>query len=336
MKKLSITSFAQHLNNPLNENLYLIHGDERFFFDQLLQSIENRVFSNKADKDLNHHVFYGTEASEGEILSACMSYPMLAKNKLVVVKEFDKMVISDEESFLKYIVSPQSSTILVLLAEKLGRKKFYMDILNAAVSVECKNLRDREVYQWSLDKFKSARIKTDKDSIVFLVENIGLNLLRLNLEIDKIINFLGPEETLTVEKVSQITGFTRDVNIFNFQKVLGSRDLKASIQVGLHLLEQGTAMAAMLPMVFNFFRRMWIVKQLAAKNKTRPQILSEVGGNEYAYRDIFASYNQFSFGHLELIFVKLLEAETFLKSSQKSEPSILTLLIYYICTDKNN
>jgi DNA polymerase-3 subunit delta len=336
MKRISVNSFSSYFNHTLEESLFVIYGEERYFFNMLLEKIEDAVFKNKADKDLNYHVFYGTESSISDILSACLSFPMLADHKLVVIKEFDKLPVFDKDSFLKYISNPQPSTILVLIADKFGGNKFYNDILNQAVSVNCKNLSNGEVYQWSVERFKAAEIKSNKESIAFLIENIGPNLSRLDLEIEKIINFLGSDQLLTIEIVSQITGFAREVNIFNFQKVLAVKDLKTGLKIGYHLLEQGQSMAAILPMVFIFFRRVWIVKQLINRNNSQNEILEMLGGTSYSYRDIFASHGNFSYQHLELIFEKLLEAELQLKTSQKSPESILTILSYFICNFANN
>lgn len=336
MKQVSLSSFNKFIEGPIKDNLFVIYGEERFFHDSLLAKIEERHFDNKADKDLNYHIFYGNESSVSEILSACLSFPMFAERKLVVVKEFDSLQISDKESFLKYISNPQSTTTLVLIAEKFGSNKFQKEIISKAVSTQCRNLTTGDIYQWSSEKFKNAKIDASKDSIAFLVENIGTNLLRLNLEIEKIKNYLGPDESLTLDKVSRITGFTRDVNIFNFQKSLAAKNLKSCLKIGYHLLEQGESMAAILPMIFIFFRRMWVVKQLLDKNHSESAILRQLGGSSYAYRDIFATHSNFNYQHIHIIFEKLLEAEVQLKTSQKSPESILTILSYFICNFQKN
>jgi len=336
MNQISVAAFSKYLEKPLNDNLIVVYGDELFFFDSILDQIENAVFKNKSDKDLNYHLFYGSEASASEVLSACLSYPMLSEKKLVIVKEFDQLQIADKASFLKYIDKPQQSTILVLTAERFGGNKFHKEILSKSTAINCKNLSSSDIYQWSLQKLKEHNIIADKESIVFLIENIGSNMLRLNLEIEKIKNYIGQGQNLTIQNISQITGFTREVNIFNFQKVLASKNLKTSLTVGYHLLEQGESLAAILPMLFIFFRRMWAVKQLLLKSHTQKQILEILGGNPYAYKDIFTACKNFSFQHLQFLFEKLLEAERYLKTTQKSAESILTILCYHICNFKKN
>jgi len=336
MKEFTPFSIDSYLKEPVQDNLFVIHGEERLFFDQIVKKIEQSVFKNPADKDLNYNIFYGSESSLPEIINTCMSFPMLSEKKLIVVKEFDKLEITDPDSFLKYLKKPQPSSILVLISEGLGRTNFSGELLKHAINVNCKRLYEKDVYHWVQQKFNELNIKTDKESIVFMVENIGLNLMRLNLEIEKIRNYMPAGQRLTMPQVSQITGFSRDVNIFNFQKVLAARDLKSSLTVGTHLLEQGNVLAAILPALYTFFKRFWLIKESLEKQLSYQQIVHELGGNPYAYKDIFACQENFTVPHLKLILRKLLEADLQLKTSQKKPESIITIMCYFICNFEKN
>jgi len=330
-QEITIYSFNKHINDLKNKNLIILHGDERYFFDLFLKKIEENIFRDKAEKDLNYHQFSGFENSISEILAACLSFPMLADKKMVVVKDFDKIKLNDKDSFLKYIQHPQPSTVLVLAAEKFSNIKFYMDIMKLASSIKCRSLTHDEIYKWTNNKFQEANIEASKECIAFLIENIGNNLLRLNLEIEKIINYLSPEKALTLDIVSQLIGFTKEVNFFNFQRSLASRDLSSSLKIGLQLIEQGSSLAAILPMLFIFFRRLWVVKHLMAKRYSQNQILQKLSGSRYAYFDIFNSVENFSYQQIIMIMEKLEEAELQLKTSLKTNDSILTMLCFYIC-----
>jgi len=97
------------------------------------------------------------------------------------------------------------------------------------------------------------------------------------------------------------------------------------------LLEQGETINSILPMIFLFFRRMWIVHELKMSGKSESQILKELGGSSYYYKDIFNSLDNFTKEKFFYIFEQLELSEIQLKTSQKHEESILTMLIYNIC-----
>ena len=331
MPQVSATNFGRFLAGNPDAALYLFHGEERFFFEELLERIISHVVPAKADRDFNLQQFYGTENSLGEILSACVAFPMFAGKKLVVVKEFDKLAIPEPDSLLQYIKNPPGSTILVLTAEKLPGTKLYKQLFENAVSVNCRSLSTGDLYQWVEDKLKQAEVTSDRNTIAFLVENIGNNLLRLNLELEKLIIYTGTPGNLDFDTVSLVTGFTRDVSIFNFQKALGNRDLNNSLKTGIQLLEQGEALAAILPMIVNFFRRIWVVKFLSKKGHNRKKILGQLNGHPYAYNDIFNSIGNFSENEILTILKTLEEGEIDLKTSLKKDLSILTMVCYHIC-----
>ncbi len=331
MPQVSVAQFRRFLSGDPESSIYVFYGEERFFFDELLVQLSDFVFKNKSDRDLNYHQFYGTENTVGEVLSACVSYPMFADRKLVVVKEFDKLGMTDTESFIKYIHNPHPSTLLVLMAEKWQKTKIFIEIQQNAVVVNCRTLSMGDLYNWVENKLTTAGIQFEKPTIGFLIENIGYNLLRLNLELEKLISYVGTGGKINIDKISAITGFTRDVSIFNFQKALGSRDLHKSLETGLLLLEQGVMLSAILPMLGNFFRRIWVVKYLNRKNQSQKKILEQLNGHPYAYNDIFASIGNFNDQQIELILKMLEESELLLKTSMKKELSILTMVCYHIC-----
>ncbi len=331
MKKLSVTSFSKYLATAPPDILYIFYGEERFFIDQLIMELENFIFKEQPDKQINCHTFYGTENNLGEIISTCMSYSMFGTKKLVVVKEFDKFKSNALDSLIKYVLHPQKSTVLVFTAEKWGKTKVYQEILEQAVSVPCHPLREEQVYDWLYNKVKNANIKAERESILFLIENIGSNLLRLNTEIDKILSYIGPGGKLTMDLAAQLTGFSREVNIFNFQKSLAEKKLEPSLKIGMQLLEQGEVLAGILPMLYGFFRKIWMVRSLRAQKLNTNQILERLDGKMYFYKDIFVAEQKFTLEQIKNVMERLLDAEVQIKTSQKPMESILTMLCYYIC-----
>jgi len=331
MADISIKKFTEHLEKRELSNLYLFYGPETYFQDMFVSILEKKIIPDAASKDFNYHLYYANDVSVNEIIGTCLSFPMMSEKKLVIVKHFDKLNIEDKDNFIKYIKNPQKSTILVLTAEAWGKTKFHNELINESVSVHCKTLYEKEVYNWVKSQFNERKIQADEESIAFLVENIGYNLLRLNLEIEKLSNCVADGQQLSQKLISEITGFSRDVNIFNFQHELGKKNLKNSLQLGLKLLEQGESLASIFPMIFLFFKRMWIVKEMINMGMGQNKILSELKGNAYYYKDIFNSHKIFSASQFRIIFKHLEEAELLLKTSQKREESILTMIIYNIC-----
>jgi DNA polymerase-3 subunit delta len=334
MKQLTISSFLSYLKKPDQGHQFVIYGEEAYFFDYLLKQMLDEIFSHPGDKELNYHLFYGSETNVSNILSACLSYPMMATGKLVVVKEFEQLTIQDKESFLKYLERPQPTTTLVLMASRWGMTRFHQQILENCISVRCNRLKESELYSWTGKRFKNNGVDISEEAVAFLIENIGQNLQRLDLEIIKVINYIKPKTIVDLSEISQITGFSREVNVFSLQKELAAKRLKSGLSLGMRLLEQGESLAALLPLLFIFFRRMLLVKELVLKKYNRKQILEKVAGNAYLYNDIFTNVNNFTSDEIMAVIESIETAELDYKTTQKPDLSILTMLCYKICSKK--
>ena len=144
MPEVSIQQFSKYLEKEELSNLYLFWGTETYFHDLFVSQLENKVTPDAASKDFNYHSYYANDVSINEVISTCLSFPMMSEKKLVIVKHFDKMTIDDKDAFLKYIQNPQKSTILVLTAETLGKTKFHHELLKAAEISAFGNLKESD------------------------------------------------------------------------------------------------------------------------------------------------------------------------------------------------
>jgi len=332
MKELNPQAFGAYLDKSDIPPVIVIFGPETFFHDEILEKIEEQVFTNKAEKDFNYEIFYGPESEYIQIISSCTAFPMMSSKKMVVVKQFEKLKIDNQEILLKYIKDPQNSSVLVLDSEQWPKKKFYEEIRSNSICVNCRHLNDAPLFKWVQSKFVEQDIQIPVEALSFLIENTGSDLIRLKIEIEKILNFIKPEKSIDKKKISEITGFSREFDVYTLQKTLGKKDLKKSLKTGLSLLEHGNNLAAILPIIYLFFQKLWIIKYLKERGKNQPAILREVNGLEYQWREAFAGVENYSIETIIHALEEILKSEILLKTSQKSEKSILSLLLFHICS----
>ena len=90
--------------------VYLLHGEEYFFLEQLLSAIEKQVL-DESTRSFNHHVFYGKETNVMDVISVAKRFPMMADKQLVVVKEAQHVRQADQ--IVSYLEQPLESSVLV-------------------------------------------------------------------------------------------------------------------------------------------------------------------------------------------------------------------------------
>jgi DNA polymerase-3 subunit delta len=66
--------------------IYVIHGDESFFIDQLADAFEDQVLT-ESEKSFNQFVLFGKDQTMGSVISYARRYPMMAEKQVIIVKE---------------------------------------------------------------------------------------------------------------------------------------------------------------------------------------------------------------------------------------------------------
>src|SRR5690606_37527965 len=91
--------------------VYILHGDEEFFIDEICETIENHLIPPDF-KDFNQVILYGNEVQGGRVAAECRRFPMMAEHVLVMVKEAQQL--KDLASLTTYLEKPLPSTVLVM------------------------------------------------------------------------------------------------------------------------------------------------------------------------------------------------------------------------------
>src|SRR5690606_25037591 len=121
--------------------IYLLHGEEAHYIDEICAVIENTVL-NDSQKGFDQTILYGKDVDFSTIISAANRYPMMSDYQVILVKEAQGLKWKGEEDvemLRKYVENPTPTTILVF-AYKYSkfdkRTKLYKSIEKAGVAFE--------------------------------------------------------------------------------------------------------------------------------------------------------------------------------------------------------
>ena len=100
--------------------VYLIVGEDALKRDTVMKRLRARL-SSMGDLSFNADEFDGETAQGGDIVTACNTVPFASPVRLVEVRAADKLKKADAEQLVSYLGSPNGSTVLALVAEKLAK-----------------------------------------------------------------------------------------------------------------------------------------------------------------------------------------------------------------------
>ena len=241
--------------------IYILMGDESFYIDKISDYIAENVLQPE-ERDFNQTILFGADTSAAQIADLAREYPMMASNRVVIIKE--AQALRSTEALEKYFEKPVSSTILVL-CHKNGtidrRKKIIDRALTHGVVFESKKLNERELPGFIDTYLKRKSATTDRKAAEMIAEHVGPDLNRLTSELDKVLLSL-PEHDRRVspEVVEEQIGISKDFNAFELKSAVIHRDVyKANLIIKyFNNNPKAGSIHSVIPLLFNFFQNLMV------------------------------------------------------------------------------
>lgn len=297
--------------------VYLLHGEESFFIDELARYFEQGFLPEKA-RDFNLFVFYGKEVNLGHIVSYARRFPVMHSHQLILIKDFHAVPdLQRQESVSlleNYLEAPLSSTVLVL-CHKNGwidkRKRLYKLIEQQGVVVESKPLYDNQVPQWIESYITKRNARIEPAAVQLLFEHVGNNLSRLSQEINKILlNFNAqPDVVIESRHVQEQVGISREYNAFELQRAIGAKQWAKSIKIIHYAAGNPKLMAAIptLALLCSYFQKLMLIH--FSTDHSEKHLATLLGVHPFFVKEYLQASRLYSLPELFAIIRILLEAD---------------------------
>jgi len=316
--RMTAAELLKDLKNRKYKPVYLLHGEEPYYIDEVSDFMENKVLSD-AEKGFNQTVFYGKDTDIMTVLNASKRYPMMADYQVVLVKEAQDMKWGSEDAdkkgmnpLLSYLENPLASTILVF-CYKYGkfdkRKKTYKAIEKNGVIVESTPLYDNKVPGWIEDFVIAKGFKINQQATFMLSEYLGNDLSKIANELEKLMLNIAQGQEISLKLVQDNIGISREYNVFELQTALSKKDVYKANQI-INYFEanpRSNPIVLVLGNLNNFFSKVLVYHYV--KDKSPQNLARELGVNPYFIKDYEQAARTYNYGKTMQIISYLRECD---------------------------
>ena len=322
------------INNGKLSPIYLIHGDESFFSDNLINAIINSsVKADAVDFDLKKiYSKKSDENQENEVVDFLKRYPLVGDFNLIVVKD-SKNLSNDFNLINSYIENLNNKSILVLSFNSSidKRKKVYKNCLKYGIVFESKKIYDSQVYQWIEQQSKEKSINLHPNSIKIIADFVGNDLSQIDNELEKLQLNSNKDQVIRPEEVENIIGFSKEYNFFELTKEIGKNNYRKSQDLISYMLKNSKKypIPVIIGAIYSFFNKLFIYHSLENKNEASKTL----GVNPYFIEEYKRASVYYPMKRISKIFNFLLEADKRSKGidfDATNHEGILNELIYKI------
>lgn len=319
------TAFRHRNYKPL----YFLFGEERFLIEELQRLLLTHALAPH-ERDFNLDIVYGAEAEAPAVLSLCAGYPMMAERRVVVVRDFEKL--KDNQLFTAYAERP-NPTAVVLLA--CGTKPNlsahpYRALKQHAAWAEFKPLYENQMPGWIQKRVQAQGYRIEPEAVQMLADFVGTNLQAAVVEIDKLITYAAPRQTLTADDVVHASGQTREFNVFELQRAVGETRLADALRIADRMLQQASNARSeclmMISVLTGFFTKLWKLGVCQAKRMPEPAMAARIGVPPFFIKEYLFSLRRFGPEAIERAFAALLAADFELKGGSGRDERLVLML----------
>ncbi|MBC7421197.1 MAG: DNA polymerase III subunit delta [Bdellovibrio sp.] len=240
--------------------IYFLFGDEPYLLNQCTHRFKFSVLDENT-VDFNYSLFYAADADVTNIKDAVETLPVFTSHRLVILKNAHELKDSELLELQPLFDNPVESTVFVILAEKVDkRKKAIKTLLDNAFCVEFKKPYDNQVPQWISYLCQNINLKISTEAIHRLHRLVGNNLTELENQISKIQDYIGDRTQIELTDVNSVVSFSREESVFDFTKAIGQKDRVKALEQLVSLMDQGQNEVAIISLLARHMRLLLTVR----------------------------------------------------------------------------
>ncbi len=304
-------SLYREFEDGLPGSLYYLWGEESCFLEDALSRFIDIVVAS-APRDFNYDVFDSSSETPA-ILNAAATLPLMAKRRLVVLRDFHLFPAPLVKKLTPYLREPSESTCMVIFSRKAPKAS-----LKLTWKVYPLNIKERDIPAWLKHAAAKKGIRLADDAVDCLIEFIGYDIGLLIMEIEKLA--ISGDGIIRGEDIVHTTGMMRSYTSFDLIDALITGQRSRAFRI-LKTIFAGGGMEA--PVILGTLN--WHYKQFYSLWLNRGKRPAKM--REKTHRALVKYLPAFTEEDFYRIFRSLHEADTGIKTSARPGLVLEVLLV---------
>lgn len=279
------------------QNLYLLYGDEEYLKQQYKKKLISALV-NDGDT-MNFARYEGKDARQKSIVDFAETVPFLAKPvgpdgkqyRVILIEESGLGDVSasktknstrDEDIILDYLSEIPEFTIFIFVETKAnGNYRLFKAAKSYKRDINMTKPNEADLQRWIGGRLKANGKQMKRDAWDRFLIMTGESMNNMEMELEKLINYVGDRDQITVDDVNAICVENLDVKIYELTDAISTKDTRKTFDIYNTLLAAKEKPRDILSAIVALYRRMVVIKEMSAHGKTDNEIASVIGTQGY-------------------------------------------------------
>lgn len=328
-------------------SIYLLYGEEVYFMNQIERAIISAVLKPE-EIDMNL-LSLDKDPSVSELVSLIESVPFMGGKNVIHIRGTallrqrkhsggEQMEASDkaEERLIKVIGNMPDYTHLILsTTDKVDkRRKLFKLIEKYGISVECANLKGKDVRSWLISKLSDMNKKMDSEAMEYFLGVVSImpqiSLGFLNNELDKVALFTEGRSKICQADLMEVMSSIPEISIFSMIDAVSQKQIGKALQLMGEQLKSGEHPLKLVSLLARQVRLMWQAKEMSKEGHGSREIAEKLGLIPFIGEKMLKQSKNFTSEVLKQAMLDLAAADYDLKAGRASN-SILEKIVIAMC-----
>lgn len=292
--------------------IYVLHSEHPVLIERVVTAIKD-IAVPPAARGFNYDVVEG-KPKGSQIVALAQTLPMMAKMRMVYVRDLAAMPADDAEPLLAYLGKPNPSTVVVAVASKIDKrvklwaqlsKKGFLHTLEAP----------RQLAPWVRAEAQAYGVKMDPPAVNRLIDAVGGDLSRLSLAVEQLGLYAG-RRAVTSDDVDDLVADTRERSVFELTDAIGAADRSRALAAVASLCDQRESAVGVVVMLARHIRQLSLVHALRKQSVSRAEWGQKLGVPPFVVDKLIAQARSYHPGALARATQQLAAADRALKGDQ--------------------
>lgn len=328
---MDIAELLSQLNEENIQPVYLVHGPERFFIDELVRRLKEIVLAGPM-ADFNLHEIKAGEATGAEIVSRVRQVPMMSSKSLVVVENAHKWTATDMEALDPYLADPVPETCLVAIGDRFdARRSFFRRARERGQLFMAEPLREQGIAPFLKSRASVRGVRMSKRATAAIAAAVGPDCAALDDAVERLGLYAGPGREVNEEDVAEVVTAVRQHSVFELVDAIGNGRTDKALALLEGLLSRREEPIMINAMVARHFRQLLKTRIHLHLGTDQKDLAGLVGAPHFVVKKLVAQARRFKGATLESALGRLARADYELKSARRPSSMVIEEAVIDLC-----
>lgn len=307
------------------KQFYLLFGAE----DYLKRQYKDKLLKALADPEDNMNVNYfeGSGIDLQNILDLGETLPFFADHRVIVLENTGLFKKTPEDIEKRIGNFPDSTHIIFVEKEVDKRNRLYKWIGKAGYASEMNTPDEKMLFAWVRGLCKAEGKQMEEDALYYFVEHMGMDMLLLKNELEKLFCYCINNERITVEDIRKVCISQAADKMFDMLDAVGNKNQEKALLLYHDLLALREPAMRILYMFTRHFHILMQISLLMAEGRDQKTMASLCGIPPFSVKKYAVQAGKYSYETLREIVERCQMTDQRIKTGMVQDTVGVELLI---------